>query len=356
MSSHHKMGMSKWTPWNICSHFDSVEDSAEARIGSDKHDKLCRLLNGDDTVVINESDMTDRAVRWAHDEIKSVCGDETLYTEETVAINPEVSEALAEIYGTVDAFFIQHDGDEKVIHVFDFKSMSHGGKDMWPQLKGYALGVASMLGCFDVMTKCILHILHGGVFKHDIIETDIGECIADGERIVNQRKFNEAAPHCPSSWCKYCKHSSSCEATQKQVDIVKSGALMQFSAPKRLVIIEELESILKKAKEEAKAEVALAPNRTLEDDGVAYAIVSKNGPSSVADGQVLTLFNACTSHGVTADDFLGICKLSKTDVMKLLQSKGGLKLKSKDPAALTAETVVAPFFTSKLVDKLERVK
>ena len=356
MSSHHKMGMSKWTPWNTCSHFDSVEDSAEARIGSDKHDKLCRLLNGDDTVVIDESDMTDRAVRWAHDEIKSVCGDETLYTEETVAIKPEVSEALAEIYGTVDAFFIQHDGDEKVIHVFDFKSMSHGGKDMWPQLKGYALGVASMLGCFDVMTKCILHILHGGVFKHDILETDLGECIADGERIVNQRKFNEAAPHCPSSWCKYCKHSSSCEATQKQVDIVKSGALMQFSAPKRLVIIEELESILKKAKEEAKAEIALAPNRTLEDDGVAYAIVSKNGPSSVADGKVLTLFNACTSHGVTADDFLGICKLSKTDVMKLLQSKGGLKLKSKDPAALTAETVVAPFFTSKLVDKLERVK
>lgn len=277
MSSHHKMGMSKWTPWNICSHFDSVEDSAEARIGSDKHDKLCRLLNGDDTVVIDESDMTDRAVRWAHDEIKSVCGDETLYTEETVAIKPEVSEALAEIYGTVDAFFIQHDGDEKVIHVFDFKSMSHGGKDMWPQLKGYALGVASMLGCFDVMTKCVLHILHGGVFKHDILEADLGACIADGERIVNQRKFNEAAPHCPSSWCKYCKHSSSCEATQKQVDIVKSGALMQFSAPKRLVIIEELESILKKAKEEAKAEVALAPNRTLEDDGVAYAIVSKNG-------------------------------------------------------------------------------
>ena len=356
MSSHHKMGMSKWTPWNICSHFDSVEDSAEARIGRDKHDTLCRLLPGDDTVVIDESDMTDMAVRWAHDEIKSACGNETLYTEETVAIKPEVSEALAEIYGTVDAFFIQHDGDDKVIHVFDFKSMSHGGKDMWPQLKGYALGVASMLGCFDVMTKCILHILHGCVFKHDIIETDIGECVAEGERIVNQRKFNEAAPHCPSSWCKYCKHSSSCEATQKQVDIVKSGALMQFSAPKRLVIIEALESILKKAKEEAKAEVALAPNRTLEDDGVSYAIVSKNGPSSVADGQVLTLFNACTAHGVTADDFLGICKLSKTDVMKLLQSKGGLKLKSKDPAALTAETVVAPFFTSKLVDKLERVK
>lgn len=355
MSSHHKMGMSKWTPWNICSHFDSIEDSAEARIGSDKHEKLCRLLNGDDTVVIDESDMTDRAVRWAHDEIKAVCGDETLYTEETVAIKPEVSEELAEIYGTVDAFFIQHDGDEKVIHVFDFKSMSHGGKDMWPQLKGYALGVASMLCCFDVMTKCVLHILHGGVFKHDIIETDLGECIAEGERIVNQRKFNDAAPQCTSSWCKYCKHSSSCEATQKQVDIVKSGALMQFSAPKRLVIIEELESILKKAKEEAKAEVALAPNRTLEDDGVAYAIVSKNGPSSLADGKVIPLYNACTSYGVMAEDFLGVCKMSKTDVMKLLQAKG-MKLRSKDPAAITAESVVSPYFTSKTVDKLERVK
>ena len=356
MSIHHKMGMSRWTPWSVCPKYDSVPHSTSASIGTAQHDKLARLLNGDDTLELDETEMIDRAVKWAAAIIKSDAGDETLYTEEMVEIGEGVSKDLAGIYGTVDAFFIQHDGDEKVIHVFDFKSMSHGGKDMWPQLKGYALGVASMLGCFDVMTKCVLHILHGGVFKHDIIETDLGECVAEGERIVNQRKFNEAAPHCPSSWCKYCKHSSSCEATQKQVDIVKSGALMQFSAPKRLVIIEELESILKKAKEEAKAEVALAPNRTLEDDGVAYAIVSKNGPSSVADGQVLTLFNACTAHGVTADDFLGICKLSKTDVMKLLQSKGGLKLKSKDPAALTAETVVAPFFTSKLVDKLERVK
>lgn len=355
MSSHHKMGMSKWTPWNTCSHFDSIDDSRDAKIGSDKHDKLCRLLNGDDTVDIDESDILDRAVRWAAGEIKLTCGDEVLYTEETVEIKPEISNSLAGIYGTVDAFFVQHVGDEMVVHVFDFKSMSHGSKDVWPQLKGYALGVVSMLGCFDVMTKCVLHVLHGGVFKHDIIETDVGECIAEGERIVNLRKFNDAAPHCPSSWCKYCKHSSSCEATQKQVDIVKSGALMQFSAPKRLVIIEELESILKKAKEEAKAEIALAPNRTIEDDGVAYAIVSKNGPSSLADGQVIPLYNACTSYGVTAEDFLGVCKMSKTDVMKLLQAKG-MKLKSKDPAAITAESVVSPYFASKTVDKLERVK
>lgn len=355
MSSHHKMGMSKWTPWNTCSHFDSIEDSRDAKIGGDKHEKLCRLLNGDDTVDIDDADMLDRAVRWAALEIKNVCGDEVLYTEETVEIKPEVSNSLAGIYGTVDAFFVQHVGDETVVHVFDFKSMSHGGKDVWPQLKGYALGVVSMLGCFDVMTKCVLHVLHGGVFKHDVIETDIGECIAEGERIVNLRKFNDAAPQCPSSWCKYCKHSSSCEATQKQVDIVKSGALMQFSAPKRLVIIEELESILKKAKEEAKAEIALAPNRTIEDDGVAYAIVSKNGPSSLADGQVIPLYNACTSYGVTAEDFLGVCKMSKTDVMKLLQAKG-MKLKSKDPAAITAESVVSPYFASKTVDKLERVK
>ena len=355
MSSHHKMGMSKWTPWNTCSHFDSIEDSRDAKIGGDKHEKLCRLLNGDDTVDIDDTDMLDRAVRWAADEIKAVCGDEVLYTEETVEIKPEVSNSLAGIYGTVDAFFVQHVGDEMVVHVFDFKSMSHGGKDVWPQLKGYALGVVSMLGCFDVMTKCVLHVLHGGVFKHDVIETDVGECAAEGERIVNLRKFNDAAPRCPSSWCKYCKHSSSCDATQKQVDIVKSGALMQFSAPKRLVIIEELESILKKAKEEAKAEIALAPNRTIEDDGVAYAIVSKNGPSSLADGQVIPLYNACTSYGVTAEDFLGVCKMSKTDVMKLLQARG-MKLKSKDPAAITAESVVSPYFTSKTVDKLERVK
>ena len=47
--------------------------------------------------------------------------------------------------------------------------------------------------------------------------------------------------------------------------------------------------------------------------------------------------------------------MSKTDVMKLLQAKG-MKLKSKDPAAITAESVVSPYFASKTVDKLARVK
>lgn len=359
MATHHKMGMSRWTPWSFCTHFDSIEDSREAKVGNDKHDKLCRILNGDDTVEIDETDMLDRAVTWAASEIRKVCGDEVPFTEETVMIKATMSTILADIHGTVDAFWIEHDGEEeRIIHVFDFKSMSQGGDGLWPQLEGYGIGIACLLEGKDwtPMTKVCMHILHGGVFRHDVKLVTLGQCLADGEKIVDERKNNSAMPHCPSKWCKYCKHSSYCEATQTQVDVVKSGALMQFSAPKRLVLIEELEAILKKAKEEAKAEIAVAPNKMLEDDGIAYAITQKNGPSSLIEGQALALYNTCTTHGVTADDFMNICKLSKTDVMKLLQTKGGLKLKSKDPSVLTAEQVVSPFFASKPVDKLERIK
>jgi hypothetical protein len=360
MSTHHKMGMSRWTPWSICTHFDSEENNAQAKIGTDKHDKLCRVLNCDDTVEIDETDMLDRAVKWAANEIRGVCGDEVPFTEEKVTIKSTMSPVLADIHGTVDAFWIQHIDDELIIHIFDFKSMSQGGKDLWPQLKGYALGVACSLEDKDwkarTKVRVCMHILHGGIFKHEVEMTTLDECMNTGECIVTQRKNNSAMPHCPSSWCKYCKHASSCEATQTQIEVAKSGALMKFSAPKRLVLIEELEGILKKAKEEAKAEIALAPNKTIEDDGIAFAITQKNGPSSLSEGQALALFNACTSHGVTADDFMNICKLSKTDVMKLLQTKGGLKLKSKDKSLLTAELVVEPFFASKIVDKLERIK
>jgi len=359
MSTHHKMGMSKWTPWSICTHFDSEENNAQAKIGSDKHDKLCRVLNGDDTVEIDESDMLDRAVMWAASEIKNVCGNEVPFTEETVLIKPEMSQILGDIHGTVDAFWIQHcDNGERIIHIFDFKSMSQGGKDLWPQLKGYALGVACLLERNDWIssTKVCMHILHGGIFSHEVSMTTLGECLATGEKIVTERKNNSALPHCPSHWCKYCKHASSCEATQTQIEVAKSGALMQFSAPKRLVLIEELEGILKKAKEEAKAEIAVAPNRMIEDDGIAYAITSKNGPSTLGEGEALNLFNACIAHNVTADDFMNICKVSKADVMKLLQKKCGMVLKSKDPSTLTAEQVVSPYFVSKTVDKLERIK
>lgn len=356
MASHHKMGMSRWTPWSNCSHFDSVDDDASARVGNDAHDKLCRVLNGDDTLVLDDGEQVDRAIKWAAAEIRKMAGDETLYTEESVEIDAGISEMLQGIYGTVDAFFIQHDGDQKVIHIIDFKSLSHGGKDLWPQLRGYALGVASMLKCYDVNTKVCLHLLLGGVFVHDVLMTNILDCITVGERIVNERKNNAALPHCPSSWCKYCKYASSCEATERQVEVAKSGALMKFSAPKRLVLIEELEGILKKAKEEAKAEIALAPNKTMEDEGIAYAITTKNGPSALVEGKALELFNACAFYGVTADDFMNICKLGKTDVMRLLSAKGGMKMKSKKPDEVCAESIVSPFYASKPVEKLERVK
>lgn len=357
MSAHHKMGMSKWTPWSVCSHYDSVEHSTAASIGSGQHDKLHRKLTGDETLELDTTSMLDRAVEWAANIIKETAGDNTVYSEEMVEIRESVSPQLKGIYGTVDAFFVETDEHgEKVIHVFDFKAMGKGmGCDLFPQLKGYALGVASMLGVSDSRTKCVLHILLGGIFSHEKLETDLFDCRTQGETVVNARKHNEAAPYCPSEWCKYCKHSTYCVATDEQIDVVRQGVLNSLSVPMRLVLIDQLESILKKAKEEAKAEIALNDSKMIEDNGVAYAIREQNGVAKLRNDMMLPLIDTLHSRGVSSETIFGKCTIKKSDVMKLLQATG-MKLKSKDESVETAETVVAPFYEAGVVEKLERVK
>lgn len=360
MSTHHKMGMSRWTPWAVCPHFDSVEHSASAARGSALHDKLARLLNEDTTVEIDLTQMTDRAVAWAADVIKAnakEAGNEPIYSEEMVEIRDAISEQLSGIYGTVDAFFVEHSDDSNdVIHVFDFKSLSQGDKgDLWPQLMGYALGVASMLGVSQMNTKCVLHILHGGCFRHDVKKTTLFDCLTVGETVVNSRKHCEAAKHTPSEWCKYCKHSTCCEATDEQIELVRKGVLNSLTIPTRLILIEQLEGILKKAKEEAKAEIALADGKRVADDNGEYAITETNGPSSLVKGSMLALHSMMAERGVDAEAFFDVCKIGKSDAMKLLQ-KTGLKLKSKDPDAVTAESLVSQYFKANTVEKLERVR
>lgn len=367
--THHPLGMSRWTPWSVCPRFDSVDNSPTASIGISAHEKLNSLLRGEE-VALDTSQQVDRAVSWAYEEILKARDSgisSTLFTEHKVFIHlPErfgLSDDVQHISGTVDAYVLSKSANNKlVIDIFDFKSLAQGGKDMWAQLKGYALGVASDLYYLggdtelSITQEINLHLLLGGIFRHDILRVTLDDCTRTANEIIEKRKNKDTIPPCPSSWCKYCKHASSCKATDTQVELVKSGGLMSYSAPKRLVIIDTLEGILKKAKEEAREEIANTPNRMIEDDGIAFAITTKNGPSKLAENKAVDLFNACAQFGITADDFLAKCQLSKTDVIKLLASKGGLKQKSKNKDEVTAESIVTPFYVSKPVDKLERIK
>lgn len=358
MSNHHRMGMSKWTPWKQCSHFDSVDDSAAARKGSELHDKLHRYLSDDKTLNIDDTQQTDRAVVWAGDYIRKFANGRSVASEQPVSISsPKSHPILDGIYGTVDAFDIESDTDEPfdTINVYDFKALScKPTTDLFPQLMGYAIAIATTVGIDFMSTKVRLHLLCGGDFSVTVKETDLQECYREAETIVNQRKNNEAMPYCTNHWCRYCKHSSSCSGVDQLVDVVKGGGLKAFSVPKRLALIDECEAILKKAKEEAKAEIALTPDKTMEDEGIRYSIKQVNGPSSVAEGKMVELFNACASVGVTADAVMDVCKVGKSDICRVLKDKAGLKLKSKDPNAVTAESVVAPYFTCRQVEKLVR--
>ena len=224
--------------------------------------------------------------------------------------------------GTVDAFFLQEDKESfgKVIHIFDFKAMSRGmGCDLFPQLKGYALGVASLLHIQNTKTKVVLHLLLGGSFKHEILETDVFDCITTGETIVNDRKHAETAAHCPSEWCKYCRHSSNCPATDEAIEIVESGKLGSLDVCHRLVFIEQLSDILSKAKEECKSEIARAKGKCIDCGDVAYVIREQNGRATIGEGKMWELYETMTTLGVSLEDLFDKCTIKKSDAMKLLQ-------------------------------------
>lgn len=349
---HHDLGMSRWTPWNQCAHYDSEKTNVYAEKGSDAHDKLLRYMCEDESLVIDQTDMLDRAVVWAGDILKRFKAEHNcdLYNEEKVIVKEESSKLLAGIYGTVDAF-ANVDG---FIHVFDFKSMNRGGTSHFPQLMGYAIGVAGLLGITNPNTPVILHVLLGGIFKEDVLTTTLGHCVEEGERIVNLRNDRSNSEPCPNDFCKYCKHASSCPAAKKAVEFVAGGGLDALSVPKRLLFIEQVEAIIKKVKDEAKSEVSLAAGKTITDGDVTFAIHTVKGPSKLAKGKALDFFNNLATHGVSSEEFLNICSVAKTEVMKLLGSKG-VKQRSKDPSVLTADKIISPFYVSNDVEKLERV-
>lgn len=356
--AHHELGMSRWSAWAVCPCFTSGAETDDAKAGTALHEKLHAVLAGKDMVALDETDAGDRAVRWAADEIRKCLPEgSALHSEDRVEIPESMSETLGGIFGTADAWFV--DDAANSINVFDFKSMSRdNGEDLYPQLMGYAIAIASTLPERGKGMTVVMHILHGGVFRHTFIETDMGACIRQGEAIVARHLMadGDADAEMPSRWCRYCGRCAGCRAMNGELGMASNAvALARLSAPRRLDLIERLEAMLKKAKDEAKAEIEAADGQRMEDGGIAYAIREVASPAKMIPGMILPLYSRLTEMGVPHDAFMDRCKIGKGDVVKLLQG-AGLKVRSKDPNAVTAEGVASEYFESGRTTRLERCK
>lgn len=359
---HHKMGMSKWSPWAVCPCYDSVSHSAAAVLGSKKHEQLHSLLTGGG-VELDALDAHDRAVRWAADEIFK---DAPLpISEETVEIKG-VDHMLDGIYGTCDAYYIQHLVVDalpevvKVLHVYDFKALSNApgsGKDHWPQLMGYAIAIASgMEGGADMGMKCVLHLLHGGTFYHETKEATIKECVEICSDIVMRRKYASDDYATASPWCRTCGHAGECNAVRGTMAMTQTAnGIDSMPLAKRLAFLSLVEGLVKEAKERAKGELALAAGQTVDDGETCWAITRKGGRSALRKGAIMQLFYACQEHGITSDEFLNICSCSSKDVERLLHDKGGLRFTAKD-GGLTTRDIVKPYYEKGTVECLTRLK
>lgn len=356
--AHHELGMSRWSAWAVCPCFTSGAETDDAKVGAALHEKLHAVLTGKDMVALDETDAGDRAVKWAAEEIcKGIPESAALHSEDRVEIPKSMSETLGGIFGTADAWFAD-DGANR-LHVFDFKSMSRdNGEDLYPQLMGYAIGIAATFPERGKGMTVALHILHGGVFRHTFIETDIAECVRQSEAVVARHLMadGDADAEMPSRWCRYCGRCAECRTMNGELGMASSAVtLAKLSAPRRLDLIERLEAMLKKAKDEAKAEIEAAEGKRMEDGGIAYAIREVAAPAKMIPGMILPLYSRLTEIGVPHDAFMDRCRIGKGDVVKLLQG-AGLKVRSKDPNAVTAESVASEYFESGRTTRLERCK
>lgn len=348
MSKHHPYGPSNYPAWATgCMKFHSGgKKSNEAAVGSDVHEQVSKWIKTGE-----EPDSS--VARWMCDKLEELSNNNEIYSEVRVgddglACNHEVLEG---VFGTVDAWFYDDNGE---MHIVDFKTFSDGSTDYSAQLKGYA---ALMRAKPDEVIH--LHIFHGGIFKVEDVDCSHDECVKDTVALLNSIKNLDSEPTI-CKWCQYCEHIKECKAVNNAVATVNDNAVQfgNMSLPQKLVVCEAIEKLIKTLKEDAKAQ-AIANDGVLEADGIRYEIKEKAGKGKVHDltevatamGNVL-VFNKKNEptkiNGLDNEELLKICELPKTAFV------AAMKEKNKDITSVPKKNIEQ--FCAAFYDKGEPVK
>ena len=325
-TKHHPLSPSKYPAWAECPCYSPEErESSEANEGTLAHEELHKALTTDDYLPDN------KAARWAFEWIQQQ-NPQSLESEFRVSM-PNPLDVLDEIYGTIDVSWFDCDG---ILHVADFKRFSDGTIDYTPQVRGYAAMIYCQHKANLADQKIILHILHGGIFKAETIETTFGECVAKTVEILSAATKGTGKPRI-CKWCSFCSKVSLCPASNTAVEAVKDNLpnFARLSLCQKLVVLDAIDKLSKSIREKAKNEARLNGG-VIEQDGIRYELKPWGGGSKCKD--ILLVADAMretktvehkTRKGsdniqvnlLSNGELLDACSLSKTALVNALKNK-----------------------------------
>lgn len=309
---HHILSPSKYPGLNECVLFtQKSRTSAVATAGTVAHDEARKQIEEGIEADSNVS-------RWfAETTIGLANGNKVICEYRAIAKMP----IIKGIYGYIDA----HWWDDGALHIVDYKTFSDGTRDYTMQLLGYA----SLMYWpdFNPNTKVVCHILHGGIFKIETFETTFKDAYDKVVSLVTRIK--QGGKPRLNSHCQFCSKINECEVTMNAIETVKSNPLsfQNLSLPQKLVVIDVVKKLINTIEEEAKEE-ARKNGGVLEQDGIRYEMKPWAGPAKMRDIKELAgaLLKPTTDDGVamigmTHDELLSLCNVSKTKLIAKLKEK-----------------------------------
>ena len=319
------------------SHLDGIGDPAEYYLPGTTEDEISRGIWGANTI------------RRLRDE--TVPG-EYIYTEQRVNFNEKRvafdfsdKATLLGKFGTVDACWL--DEANRTLYIADYKTYAVGDseKNYCPQGMAYAALLHSTGAQFA--DRAVFYVVAAGdrtVARYEFSMAEaIAETVATIRRVEAVREGGlfqdgeEARTKCgkPSSWCKTCKHSATCPAISRAVEVVSGGGILQHPLAVRMAIVPVLESFIKGVKAEVRATLDGGGRVFDVKSGIEYALASRHGRSKLKD--LRGLAEAVVGYGVAPDEFAAAVNISKTAVeglMKAADEREGRKVKKADREAI----------------------
>lgn len=320
MSTHHELSPSKYTAWAMCPCFVSSEkETKEASEGTKAHAELAKCIE-----LGEEPDNPD--ARWAAEVIAEMANGARLWSEKRVEGGGEGP--LNGIFGTADVMWIDLNG---VLHIGDFKTFSDGAIDYMPQLRGYAALIASHCLETDSPPKFALHVFHG---QSRTVTTENTTGPEATEYVVALlARHSTSIEKSINPYCKYCSKNGECPMVDNAIETVTNNSVKfsEMSLCQKLVVLEAVEKLAEKFKEEARALAAASEDHAIEQDGIRYELKPWGGKSRVKDIVDLAckaaspIFNTkkgeVSGLGITQEEILSICDIPKTKVVEILRAK-----------------------------------
>ena len=323
---HHPYSPSKFSCWAVCPHWTGTDrETEEANEGTEAHALLAEILAGKAAA----TEDTPHPVAAAADYVVNASCGATLHIEERLESG---SSELLYMYGTPEVWW----RDDAGLHIFDYKHFSRCGASygfFFPQLMAYAaLTVGAEDSVPDEAVELIVY--HGGSCEPEAMLSTIAECYNSTHSILAARQsaeldeFDCEAPTegcAVHKYCKYCKHFGKCGAsglvvappfaspgTKKSVFV---EAWRNMPLCQKVWLIDTIEEMGKKLKDELKEKLREAPDGRIEENGFCYELKRSRGGL-----QLPSAAGVAESLPVGQDALLGIAKVTKGDLVKLMRT------------------------------------